>query len=314
MNEYYVYLYLRESDGTPYYIGKGKGKRYKKNHRHINIPPNEDNIVFVKKNMTNEEACLLEIELISKYGRKDLGTGNLLNQTCGGDGGDTSKSEGYQKFYEEKMLNKDSDYIKNLSERMKENNPMWRQDVYDKCHNPEVYAKISEALKGKTKSEDHKQKLREALLLQSEEISKRTSDLWENEEYKSKVSMGMYEKIDQLKNMSEDEFYEWISDKNLLSYDTVRKYERPNARVFSIVKHFGKVEEFYSEYFDRQKIENEKKRSPCQYYKNSSDQEFREWIKTQKLYRKDGNPNSKVMGVIRYRGLMSEFYPNYQKN
>jgi hypothetical protein len=36
LKDYYVYLYLRESDGTPYYVGKGRGNRYKKRHR-VNI-------------------------------------------------------------------------------------------------------------------------------------------------------------------------------------------------------------------------------------------------------------------------------------
>jgi len=82
--EYYVYEYLRE-DGTPYYIGKGKGSRYRQRHT-VAVPPRE-RIRFIKENMIEEEAIKLEIELIAKYGRKDLGTGILRNQTNGGDGG-----------------------------------------------------------------------------------------------------------------------------------------------------------------------------------------------------------------------------------
>jgi hypothetical protein len=84
MSKSYVYAYLRE-DGSPYYIGKGIGVRYKEKHT-VAVPP-LDRIEFIKQNLTDQEAINLEIALISKYGRKDLGTGILRNQTAGGEGG-----------------------------------------------------------------------------------------------------------------------------------------------------------------------------------------------------------------------------------
>jgi hypothetical protein len=83
MNNSYVYAYLRE-DLTPYYIGKGVGKRYKDTHT-VAVPP-LDRIEFIQKQLTDAEAIALEIELIAKYGRKDLGTGILRNLTDGGEG------------------------------------------------------------------------------------------------------------------------------------------------------------------------------------------------------------------------------------
>lgn len=80
---YYTYAYLRE-DGTPYYIGKGKDRRAYLTHN-VNIPP-LDRILFLKRNLTEEEAHKHEQYMISVLGRKDLGTGILRNLTSGGEG------------------------------------------------------------------------------------------------------------------------------------------------------------------------------------------------------------------------------------
>lgn len=87
MDEYYVYLYLRRSDNSPYYVGKGKGLRYlSKNHGSISVPSDKAKICIVANRLFESESFLLERKLIALYGRKDLGTGILLNRTDGGDG------------------------------------------------------------------------------------------------------------------------------------------------------------------------------------------------------------------------------------
>jgi len=85
MNNYYTYAYLRE-DGTPYYIGKGRNKRIHNNHNKIPLPP-KNRRIFLKENLTEEEAFKHEIYMIAVFGRKDLGTGILLNMTNGGERG-----------------------------------------------------------------------------------------------------------------------------------------------------------------------------------------------------------------------------------
>ena len=85
MNEYYTYAYLRE-DGTPYYIGKGKGRRMCQQNNHAVRVPNKNSILILKDNLTEEEAFLHEVYMISVLGRKDLGTGILRNLTEGGEG------------------------------------------------------------------------------------------------------------------------------------------------------------------------------------------------------------------------------------
>jgi len=84
-NEYYVYLYLRE-DGTPYYVGKGKGNRAYQQHRNVHVPKTDDRIIFAHTNLYEDDALEKESELILQYGRKDIKTGILENRKSGGGG------------------------------------------------------------------------------------------------------------------------------------------------------------------------------------------------------------------------------------
>ena len=78
---YYTYAYLRE-DNTPYYIGMGKGNRIHKPHIRgvADIRPPKHRRLYLKQNISREEAIQHEIYMIDVLGRKDRG-GILINLT-----------------------------------------------------------------------------------------------------------------------------------------------------------------------------------------------------------------------------------------
>ena len=82
---YYTYAYLRE-DRTPYYIGKWRGRRIHSTKRIVKPPKDKSRIIFLKENLTEEEAFKHEKYMIAVFGRKDNGTGILRNLTDGGEG------------------------------------------------------------------------------------------------------------------------------------------------------------------------------------------------------------------------------------
>lgn len=136
---YYVYAYLRE-DGSPYYIGKGKGKRAFSNKHSVNLPPDASRIVFLEKNLSDIGACALERRYIRWYGRKDNKTGILRNKTEGGDGNSGSRSKEWCENHSNKM--KGRPMRETTKEKMRKIDRSYMQtDEYKK--------KISEANKGR---------------------------------------------------------------------------------------------------------------------------------------------------------------------
>jgi hypothetical protein len=140
-NRFYTYAYLR-NDRTPYYIGKGSGNRINdKTARPCGKPKDKSRIIFLKQNLTEEEAFQHEKYMIAVFGRKDLGTGILYNKTDGGEGvsGRIQSDETRKKI-------SDSNKGKRRGKK----------------HSEESKRKISEARKGKPRSEETKRKMSES--------------------------------------------------------------------------------------------------------------------------------------------------------
>ena len=71
-NRFYTYAYLRE-DRTPYYIGKGQTRRaYQQKGKPCRVPTDKSKVIFLKQNLTEEEAFKREIYMIAIFGKKDL--------------------------------------------------------------------------------------------------------------------------------------------------------------------------------------------------------------------------------------------------
>jgi hypothetical protein len=99
MNEFYTYIYYDSlRNDIPIYAGKGKGNRVWVHSRKSS--PNKrlrnrirtlrkhgvEPRIEIYENLNEDAALSLEIWFIYKFGRKDLGTGTLYNETDGGDG------------------------------------------------------------------------------------------------------------------------------------------------------------------------------------------------------------------------------------
>lgn len=134
MNIYYVYAYLRK-DGTPYYIGKGNGRRAWQRHKNVQTPDN-NNIVLLETGLTEIGALAIERRMIRWYGREINNTGILQNKTEGGDGC--------------RGLSNPSSVPWNAGIKTGPQSAKWRKA-------------ISDSLKGKPKSDDHRKKQSEIM-------------------------------------------------------------------------------------------------------------------------------------------------------
>jgi len=166
---YYTYAYLRE-DRTPYYIGKGKGNRaYRRRKTDIKPPKDKSKVIYLKQNLTEEEAFNHEIYMIAVFGRKDLGTGILHNRTYGGEGNSNPSEETKQKIREKRALQEFTDETRlKISKALKgKKRP---QEVIDKIkkgrtgikHTEQTKQIIKEKRANQIFTEDTRKKLSEA--------------------------------------------------------------------------------------------------------------------------------------------------------
>lgn len=152
---YYVYAYIRKSNGTPYYIGKGCDKRAYRKHRNVTTPKDITKIILLETNLSDVGALALERRYIRWYGRKDINTGILHNKTEGGDGASYPKSDAHKQKIRESNIGK-------------KHSVETKQKMRKHRHTEEAKIKIKEARSKQIITEEHKQKISDSLKLRNQ--------------------------------------------------------------------------------------------------------------------------------------------------
>ena len=179
MNHYYTYIYRDPSrNNEPIYIGKGCELRFLNHTRRKDIHPFSQRLAYMRNNNINpvvsiipceseELALLVEMEAISKYGRKDLGLGPLLNLTDGGDGASGNTFNRGRKHSDESKKNMSAGQIgkkqdpevgvlRGLKRRGYKHTDDTKAKMSAHVFSDDHKAKLSAALTGKKLSDAHR--------------------------------------------------------------------------------------------------------------------------------------------------------------
>lgn len=163
LSKFYVYLWLRK-DGTPYYVGKGTGRRAYTSAGHGVHKPNGKEHILIHFYHTEEEAFEAEKILIAFYGRRDNQTGILRNLTDGGENPPRTDRRGHTlSIATRAKISKSLTGKKQSEETRKKHSEAMRGNKFrvGKKPNmsPEVRRKIGDAHRGKIISPETRAKL-----------------------------------------------------------------------------------------------------------------------------------------------------------
>jgi len=198
MNRFYVYVYLNPSkpgkykygeyefDYEPFYVGKGTNQRYKYHLKSAKKGEIESNLYFsntikyiireykqdpliikYKTNLEEKESFCLEMDMIKTIGRKDLGKGPLTNLTNGGEGMSGWKMPEEVKEKTKHVGKNNYWYEKTTPIYKKYSCTFYNEEIKNRAikklkkvkHTKEWNDKVSKSLKGRTLSDDHKNKI-----------------------------------------------------------------------------------------------------------------------------------------------------------
>lgn len=146
---YYVYEHYKKTDDEIFYVGIGRSinGQYTRASSNIKRNPHWHSVVnkhefyhrIVFESADREEVCQKEIELILKYGRRDLGSGTLVNMTTGGEKTFEMSKESVKNSVSKRIENGTYDKCAEIARhRMLTNNP-WKGKTHDGFNKRKIY-------------------------------------------------------------------------------------------------------------------------------------------------------------------------------
>lgn len=167
--KFYVYVHRRITNGEPFYVGKGHGRRSStrsgRNDYWKNIVAKDGglDVAIIAKNIDEELSFLVEMELIDLFRRRGY---MLSNLTDGGEGSsgylasiETRAKQSAARLGRKMSTETKEKFCRSIKGRVSNNkgktfSAEWRQKIAiantGKTHSPETRAKLSESHKGKT--------------------------------------------------------------------------------------------------------------------------------------------------------------------
>jgi hypothetical protein len=198
---FYTYFWLRE-DGTPYYVGKGKGQRaYRSGCPTLSscdgyLTVTDFSRIIIQEQPSEEEAFEVEKFFIAYYGRKDLGTGVLRNLTDGGEGqsGAVVSKESRHKKSQSLLGHKTSAVTRHkigLANKGKPSANAGKIGSENHMFGKHTSAKQKEAVRKANSEREYQLGLKHHTTPHSEEtkalLAAKTKALWENPEFRARM-------------------------------------------------------------------------------------------------------------------------------
>jgi len=220
MKNCYIYFHINPITEEVFYVGKGtftKRNKYgrsndlkKRNKHHTSTIKKYGLIVnIIEDGLSEEESFEREKFYINKFGRRDLGTGILVNQSEGGDGGSPMLGKKHSDETRKKLslthkgkkMSEECRLKMSLANKGKKRKPMSEETKLKISESikkkppmsEETKLKISLSNKGKICSDETRKKLSNSLKLKHSEVGyvNRNIGKKRSEETKLKISLAV---------------------------------------------------------------------------------------------------------------------------